>query len=150
VGRCGAKNGVNKVLDAVRHSDRFTGHGAGVLVWVDNDRIRRALQLDPLCTKQTVIAAIQAHASQSGSGTAPLEIFLLEDNLEDLLSSVADRLDAALLAKARAKRLDARDILLDEIGRSRQLREALRANHGGFAEVSRFVASVAVMQTRPA
>lgn len=78
-----------------------------------------------------------------------MEVFLLDDNLEDLLSSIGAQLDPALLAKARAKRLDARDMLLDEIAHNRQLRAALRANHSGFDCVSRFVACVAAMDPWP-
>jgi len=79
----------------------------------------------------------------------PVEVFLLDDNLEDLLKSIDTHLDPALLAKASAKRLDARDMLLDEIGRSRQLRAVLRASHSGFDCVSRFVACVAAMDPWP-
>jgi len=58
-----------------------------------------------------VISTIKARAPEGRDGPRPkpLEVFLLDDNLEDLLSSVAAQLDPALLAKARAKRLDARD-----------------------------------------
>jgi hypothetical protein len=83
----------------------------------------------------------------------PVQRFPLHDlvvkSAADLLSSVGPRLDPALLAKAQAKRLDARDILLDDIGRSRQHREALRASHAGFDCVSRFVGCVAAMQPWP-
>ena len=98
-----------------------------------------------------MISAIKARAPQVGDGSRPkpLEVFLLDHNLEDLLSSIAAHLDATLLAKARAKRLDARDMLLDEIGRNRQLRAALRVNHAGFDCVSRFVACVAAMEPWP-
>jgi hypothetical protein len=144
------KNGVTKVLDDVV-SGRFTECGEHLLVWVDNDRIRRALQLAPRCARETVIAAIKARAPEIGGGMRPkpVEVFLLDDNLEDLLSSIGARLDPALLAKALAKRLDARDMLLDEIGRNRQLRAALRANHSGFDCVSRFVGCVAAMEPWP-
>jgi hypothetical protein len=144
------KNGVTKVLDDVG-SGRFTQRGEHLLVWVDNDRIRRALQLAPRCARETVIEAIKARGPEirGGARPKPVEVFLLDDNLEDLLSSIGARLDPALLAKARAKRLDARDMLLDEIGHNRQLRAALRANHSGFDCVSRFVACVAVMEPWP-
>jgi len=143
------KNGVTKVLDDVG-SGRFTQRGEHLLVWVDSDRIRRALQLAPRCARETVIAAIKARAPQvSGVRPKPVEVFLLDDNLEDILKSVGSHLDPALLAKALAKRLDARDMLLDEIGRSRQLRAALRANHSGFDCVSRFVGCVAAMEPWP-
>jgi hypothetical protein len=145
------KKGVNKVLDEVARSDRFRANGARVLVWVDNDRIRRALQLAPRCARAMVISTIKARAPEGrdGSRPKPLEVFLLDDNLEDLLSSIGAQLDPALLAKAHAKRLDARDILLDEIGRSRHLRAALRASHTGFDCVSRFVGCVAAMAPWP-
>jgi hypothetical protein len=145
------KRGVNNVLDEVTRSDRFHAGGALRLVWVDNDRIRRALQLAPDCARATVISTIKERAPVVHDRTRPksLEVFLLDDNLEDLLSSVATQLDATLLAKARAKKLDARDTLLDDIGRDRQLRAALRANHAGFDCVSRFVACVAAMEPWP-
>ncbi len=145
------KKGVHKVLDDVAKSDRFLGGDARLLVWVDNDRIRQALQLPASCTRETVIARIKALAPEVHDKTRPkpLEVFILDDNLEDLLSSISAQLDEALLAKAIAKRLDARDTLLDEIGRSRQLREALRANHAGFDCVSRFVGCVAAMAPWP-
>jgi len=144
------KNGVTKVLDDVG-SGRFTQRGEHLLVWVDNDRIRQALQLAPRCARETVIAAIKARAPESSGGSRPkpVEVFLLDDNLEDLLSSIGAQLDPALLAKARAKRLDARDMLLDEIARNQQLRAALRANHSGFDCVARFVACVAAMEPWP-
>lgn len=145
------KRGVHNVLVDVARSDRFFGSDARLLVWVDNDRIRRALQLAPRCPRETVISTIKARAPEVLDSSRPkrLEVFLLDDNLEDLLSSLAARLDPELLAKARAKRLDARDALLDEIGRSRQLREELRASHAGFDCVSRFVACVAAMDPWP-
>lgn len=145
------KKGVHKVLDEVGRSDRFLGSGARLLVWVDNDDIRRALQLAPRCARETVISTIKARAPEVRGGSRPksLEVFLLDDNLEDLLESIAAQLDTALLARARAKRLDARDALLDEIGRNRQLRAALRANHAGFDCVSRFVGCVAAMEPWP-
>jgi hypothetical protein len=98
-----------------------------------------------------VIATIKARAPEGrdGSRPKPLEVLLLDDNLEDLLSSIGPHLDPALLATARSKRLDARDLLLDEIGRSRQLRAGLRASHTGFDCVSRFVACVAAMDPWP-
>lgn len=74
---------------------------------------------------------------------------MLDDNLEDLLSSVEPRLDATLLAKARRKHLDARDILLDDLGRSSALRAELRAKHAGFDCVSRFVACVVTTEPWP-
>lgn len=145
------KKGVNKVLDEVARCDRFLKGGARLLVWVDNDRIRRALQLATVCTRGAVISVIKARAPDVGdlSRPKPLEVFLLDDNLEDLLSCVGAQLDPELLAKATAKRLDARDMLLDEIGRSPQLRAALRANHTGFDCVSRFVGCVAAMDSWP-
>jgi hypothetical protein len=145
------KNGVNKVLDDVTRCDRWLANNARLLVWVDNDRVRQALQLAPGCPRDTVISTIKARApaGRERARPKPLEVFLLDDNLEDLLSSVGPRLDPALLAKAQAKRLDARDILLDDIGRSRQHREALRASHAGFDCVSRFVGCVAAMQPWP-
>jgi len=145
------RNGVNKVVDTVRRGDRFWQHGTHVLVWVDNDRIRRALRLEPRCSKATVFSAIKACApvDPRGAPAAQLEVFLLENNLEDLLSSIDGQLDATLLGKALAKRLDARDILLDEIARSRQLRAALRASHAGFDWVSRFVASIVETDSPP-
>jgi len=57
------KNGVTKVLDDV-DSGRFTQCGEHLLVWVDNDRVRRALQLAPRCARETVIAAIKARAPE--------------------------------------------------------------------------------------
>lgn len=98
-----------------------------------------------------MISTIKARAPEGRDGPRPdpLEVFLLDDNLEDLLSSIAAQLDPALLAKARAKRLDARDILLDEIGHNPQLRAALRANHAGFDCVSRFVGCIAAMDPWP-
>ena len=45
------KNGVSKVLDEVGQCHRFLGSGARLLVWVDNDDIRRALQLAPRCAR---------------------------------------------------------------------------------------------------
>ena len=39
------KKGVNKVLDEVIQCDRLLGSGARLLVWVDNDQIRRASNL---------------------------------------------------------------------------------------------------------
>jgi hypothetical protein len=145
------KKGVSKVLSEVRNGDRFLGGDARLLVWVDNDRIRRELQLPSGCARETVIAKIKALAPEVHDKTRPkpLEVFLLDDNLEDLLLSVSAWLDAALLEKAIAKRLDARDILLDDIGRDRQLRAMLRANHAGFDCVSRFVACVAAMNPWP-
>jgi hypothetical protein len=145
------KKGVHNVLADVSRSDRFVRTGAHVLVWVDNDRIRRALQLDPRCARQIVIATIKGLAPElhAPSRPKPLEVFLLDDNLEDLLSCIAARLDPALLTKALAKRLDARDALLDTIGRDRQLRATLRASHGGFDCVSRFVACVATTEPWP-
>lgn len=145
------KKGVNKVLDEVVRCDRFTNRGERLLVWVDNDQIRRALQLPPRCARETVISTIKARApaGRDGPRPKPLEVFLLDDNLEDLLSSIAARLDPALLAKARAKRLDARDMLLDDISRNPQLRAALRENHAGFDCVSRFVGCVAAMDPWP-
>ena len=83
------------------------------------------------------------------NGVNKVEVFLLENNLEDLLSSIDGQLDATLLGKALAKRLDARDILLDEIARSRQLRAALRTSHAGFDWVSRFVASIVETDSPP-
>lgn len=145
------KKGVSKVLDAVGRYDHFLGGGARVLVWVDHDDIRRALQLAPRCARATVISTIKARAPEASDGSRPkpLEVFLLDDNLEDLLSSIADQLDPVLLAKAREKKLDARDMLLDEIGRSPRLRAALRVNHAGFDCVSRFVGCVAAMEPWP-
>lgn len=145
------KNGVHKVLGEVARCDRLLANGARLLVWVDNDQIRRALRLEPDCPRGTVISAIKARAPaiHDRSRPQPLEVFLLDDNLEDLLSSVGARLDPALLAKAHAKRLDARDMLLDDIGRSQQLRAALRTSHAGFDCVSRFVGCVAVMRPWP-
>jgi hypothetical protein len=145
------KNGVTKGLGEVVRCDHFLASDARLLVWVDNDKIRRALQLAPDCPRGTVISAIKARAPAAHdlSRPQPLEVFLLDHNLEDLLSSVGARLDPALLAKAHAKRLDARDILLDEIGRSQQLRAALRASHAGFDCVSRFVGCEAAMHPWP-
>ncbi|HMA02368.1 MAG TPA: hypothetical protein VKP02_08370 [Gemmatimonadaceae bacterium] len=145
------KNGVSKVLDEVGRCHRFLGSGERLLVWVDNDDIRRALQLAPRCARGMVISTIKARAPDAGdkSRPKPLEVFLLDDNLEDLLSSIGAQLDQVLLTKALAKKLDARDILLDEIGRSPQLRAALRANHTGFDCVSRFVGCVAAMEPWP-
>jgi hypothetical protein len=145
------KNGVHKVLGEVARCDRLLAIDARLLVWVDNDQIRRALRLAPDCPRGMVISAIKARAPaiHDRSRPQPLEVFLLDDNLEDLLSSVGARLDPALLAKAHAKRLDARDMLLDDIGRSQQLRAALRASHAGFDCVSRFVGCVAVMHPWP-
>jgi|SRR5215510_8095783 len=146
------KRGVNKVLDEVVRCDRLLARHARLLIWVDNDGIRRALSLARDCARETVISAIKARAPQSGDGSRPkpLEVFLLDDNLEDLLSSIGDQLEPALLAKARAKRLDARDVLLDEIGRSSRLRAVLRSRHTGFDCVSRFVGCVAVLDPWPA
>jgi hypothetical protein len=145
------KNEVQNVLADVARGDRYFGTGTRVLVWVDNDQIRRALELAPRCSRETVIAAIKARAPEvrDGSRPKPVEVFLLDDNLEDLLSSISAQLDTALLAKARAKRLDARDALLDDIGRHRRLREVLRASHAGFDCVSRFVACLAAMDPWP-
>ena len=145
------KRGVSKVLDEVARCDRLLARHARLLVWVDNDAIRRALSLARDCARETVISTIKARAPQGGgSRPKPLEVFLLDDNLEDLLSSIGDQLEPALLAKAKAKRLDARDMLLDEIGRSRQLRAVLRARHPGFDCVSRLVGCVAAMDPWPA
>lgn len=146
------KRGVSKVLDEVARCDRLLANHARLLVWVDNDAIRRALSLARDCARGTVISTVKSRAPQSGGGSRPkpLEVFLLDDNLEDLLSSVGEQLEPALLVKAKAKRLDARDILLDEIGRSRRLRAALRSRHTGFDCVSRFVACVAAMDPWPA
>lgn len=144
------KKGVNNVIDHLGTRHGALKGGARQLVWVDNDQIRRALQLPPRCLRADVISAIKARAPDiDGARPKPVEVFLLDDNLEDLLASIASQLDAALLAKARAKRLDARDILLDEIGRSPPLRAALRANHAGFDCVSRFVACVAATEPWP-
>jgi hypothetical protein len=145
------KKGVNNVLREVTRSDRFLGGGARLLLWVDNDRIRDALQLPPRCARETVIEAIKALAPETHGKARPkpLEVFLLDDNLEDLLRSIAARLDAGLLAKAIAKKLDARDTLLYDIGRDRRLRAELRAKHAGFDCVSRFVACVAAMEPWP-
>lgn len=144
------KKGVQKVLDELTHCDRFLARHARVLVWVDNDQIRRALQLAPGCARGAAIAAIKARApADTGGRPKPLEVFLLDDNLEDLLSSIESHLDRAVLARALAKKLDARDMLLDDIGRSRQLRQALRAAHTGFDCVSRFVGCVAAMEPWP-
>lgn len=84
------KNGNNKVLDEVRRIDRFARTGAHLVAWLDNDRIRSALQLEPRCARQTVIAAIKGlvPAPYDRLCPGPLEVFLLDDNLEDLLSSV--------------------------------------------------------------
>ncbi|HEX7842986.1 MAG TPA: hypothetical protein VF469_36185 [Kofleriaceae bacterium] len=145
------KRGVSKVLDEVARCDRLLANHARLLVWVDNDAIRRALSLARDCARGTVISTIKDRAPQSGSSRPkPLEVFLLDDNLEDLLSSIGEQLEPALLVKAKAKRLDARDILFDEIGRSRRLRAALRSRHTGFDCVSRFVACVAAMDPWPA
>lgn len=145
------KNGVHKVLGEVARCDRLLANNARLLVWVDNDQIRRALRLAPDGPRGAVISAIKARAPavHDRSRPQPLEVFLLDDNLEDLLSSVEARLDRALLAKAHAKRLDARDMLLDDIGRSQPLRAALRASHAGFDCVSRFVGCVAAMHPWP-
>ena len=145
------KKGVSNVLGDVRNGERFLGGGARLLVWVDNDRIRRALQLPSACARETVIAKIKALAPVAYDKTRPkpLDVFLLDDNLEDLLRCVSGRLDAALLEKAITKRLDARDTLLDDIGRDPKLRAELRANHAGFDCVSRFVACVAAMHPWP-
>jgi hypothetical protein len=78
----------------------------------------------------------------------PLEVILLEDNLEDLLSSIAAHLDAALLAKARAKRLDARPMLLEDRSQLGASGGAAR-NHAGFDCVSRFVGCIAAMKPCP-
>jgi hypothetical protein len=146
------KRGVSKVLDEVARCDRLLANHARLLVWVDNDAIRRALSLAWDCARGTVISTIKARAPQSSGGARPepLEVFLLDDNLEDLLSSVGDQLEPALFAKAKAKRLDARDMLLDEIGRSERLRAVLRSRHTGFDCVSRFVGCVAAMDPWPA
>src|SRR5215510_5861477 len=83
------KRGVNKVLDEVARCDRLLRGGARVLVWVDNDGIRRALGLAPDCSRGTVISVIKARAPEAhgGSRPKPVDVFLLDDNLEDMLSS---------------------------------------------------------------
>jgi hypothetical protein len=145
------KNGVHKVLGEVARCNRLLANDARLLVWVDNDQIRRALRLAADCPRGAVISAIKARAPAGrGPRPQPLEVFLLDDNLEDLLSSISARLEPGLFEAAiTRKKLDARDTLLDEIGRSRQLRAALRTRHAGFDCVSRFVGCVAAMEPWP-
>lgn len=97
-----------------------------------------------------MIAKIKACGPKAAHGRPPpLEVFLLDDNLEDLLSTLEDHLDSTQLAKALRKKLDARDILLDDIAHAPALRETLRARHAGFDCVSRFVACIATTEPWP-
>lgn len=65
------KKGVHNVLGEVERCDRLLGGGARLLVWVDNDEIRRALQLSPDCERTTVISTIKARAPEVGDGSRP-------------------------------------------------------------------------------
>jgi hypothetical protein len=144
------KNGVNKVLGALPGEGLLYKQHSRVLAWLDNDRIREALQLPKHTARTAVIAKVKALAPQPGHGKPPpVKVFLLDDNLEDLLSRVAPHLDPAILGKARKKHLDARDMLLDDIARNPALRTTLRAHHAGFDCVSRFVACVATTEPWP-
>jgi hypothetical protein len=79
------KKGVNKVIDHLGARDGAWKGGTRQLVWVDNDQIRRALQLPPQCLRAAVISAIKARAPDiGGARPKPVEVFLLDDNLEDL------------------------------------------------------------------
>ena len=144
------KNGANKVLDDLEHNGSLYKQHSRVLAWLDNDRIRDALHVPPSTKRADVIAKIKARGPQTTHGRPPpLEVFLLDNNLEDLLSTLEDHLDPAILAKALRKKLDDRDMLLDDIARNPALRAELRARHAGFDCVSRFVACIATTAPWP-
>ena len=65
------KRGVSKVLDEVARCDRFLTKHARLLVWVDNDAVRRVLSLARDCARGTVISTIKARAPQRGDGSRP-------------------------------------------------------------------------------
>lgn len=145
------KGGDTKVLsDLANNSSLFKQH-TRVLAWIDNDRIREKLKLPKDASRSLVITQIKARGPKPAHGRpAPLEVFLLDDNLEDLIEALADHLDRTQLAKARNKKKpESRDILLDEIASSPALRATLRARHAGFDCVSRFVACIATTEPWP-
>ena len=57
-----------------------------IFAWLDNDRIRHALHVAPSTSRADVLAKISALGPPARHGKPPpLEVFLLDDNLEALL-----------------------------------------------------------------
>lgn len=144
-------NGALQVLARIVTADRFLRNNGWLLAWLDNDKIRRALGLSAISSASVVSARIKQLDPGYARSLGRVEVFLLEDNLEDLIRTIQPHLPSSLRDEAdravRLKRVNAREGILYELARpnprSNGWRATLRQLHPNFASVSQYVGAIA-------
>jgi hypothetical protein len=127
-----ALNGVDKLLAALKDAKHWARMAPGrrpVLAIVDADEVRKRVG-----TASMSSATIEERIRKTCSQPDRLTVVLLENNLETVIEAIRDcdprkTLDEELVAEAMDKDINARDLLLQKVGRDatrRDLRDCVR------------------------
>lgn len=137
------RKGIGNVFRDLKRTSLIAGSGVLFLL-IDSDKTAEQLGLGHDASEDEVIAALR----ERSDSPEQLEVFFLQENMEDLMESIhvcaPDLLPDNVQAAINAKSLNDRDIVLKEVKRGHQqaLRDCVREAQPGLGALAKTIAGL--------